>query len=101
MPPTHLYSLLWWLWVFLRQQVGNIRIRRVSRAILLAGFSNLAANLAHCRGEREVMAVRLMSRHLGYQDLEVVGHTLLRKLHSMRYRNERSSGHAYIKDVSK
>lgn len=37
------------------------------------------------------MVVRLMSRHLGDQKFEVVGHALLHTSHSERCRNERSS----------
>jgi hypothetical protein len=63
-----------------------VAIRRSSGAILLAGLCNETANLPGRFGERALVVLRLMARHLGDQQFKIVGHTLLRKLHDRRRR---------------
>ena len=60
-------------------------------AILLAGFCNQAANLACRFGERALVAVRLVARHLADQKFKIVVQTLLHQSHAKRRRNERSN----------
>ena len=57
-----------------------VAVRRAGRAIRLAGFRNHATNLARRCGERELLAVRLVPRHLGNQKFKVVGHALLQQI---------------------
>jgi hypothetical protein len=67
-----------------------IAVRRTGSTILLARLCHQGTNLPGRCDERTVMVMRLVARHLGDQDFEVVGHTLPRKLHGMRRRDERS-----------